>query len=102
MGLVFFEKSPRNVSIEMARDLAMLAPPGLAKVALTVDADDATLDALMASVPLDMVQLHGAESPERVVEVRARTGLPVMKAIGIADSGDLARSTSIPMSPTSF
>jgi phosphoribosylanthranilate isomerase len=66
MGLVFFEKSPRNVSFETARDLATLAPPGLAKVALTVDADDAMLDALMAAVPIDMVQLHGAESPERV------------------------------------
>jgi phosphoribosylanthranilate isomerase len=91
MGLVFFEKSPRNVSIEMARDLATLAPPGLAKVALTVNADDAMLDALMASVPIDMVQMHGAESPERVVEVRARTGLPVMKALGIAGAGDLAQ-----------
>jgi phosphoribosylanthranilate isomerase len=91
MGLVFFEKSPRNVSIEMARDLATLAPPGLAKVALTVNADDAMLDALMASVPIDMVQMHGTESPERVVEVRARTGLPVMKALGIAGAGDLAQ-----------
>jgi phosphoribosylanthranilate isomerase len=91
MGLVFFAKSPRNVSLEAARELAMLAPPGLAKVALTVDANDATLDALMSAVPLDMIQLHGSESPERVTEVRARTGLPVMKAIGIAEAEDLSR-----------
>jgi tryptophan synthase beta chain len=91
MGLVFFAKSPRNVSLEAARELAMLAPPGLAKVALTVDANDATLDALMSAVPLDMLQLHGSESPERVTEVRARTGLPVMKAIGIAEAEDLSR-----------
>jgi phosphoribosylanthranilate isomerase len=91
MGLVFFEKSPRHLSLDTARDLAMLAPPGLAKVALTVDADDATLDALLDAVPLDMLQLHGRETPERVAEVRARTGLPVMKAIGVADSGDLDR-----------
>jgi phosphoribosylanthranilate isomerase len=89
------------VSLETARELAMLAPPGLAKVALTVDADDAMLDALMSAVPLDMMQLHGSESPERVTEVRARTGLPVMKAIGIAGAEDLARSTSIPRWPTS-
>jgi phosphoribosylanthranilate isomerase len=51
-------------------------------------------------VPLDMMQLHGSESPERVTEVRARTGLPVMKAIGIAEAEDLSASTSIPRSPT--
>ena len=55
----------------------------MAKVALTVNADNATLDAITEAVPLDMLQLHGAETPERVGEVRARYGLPVMKAIGI-------------------
>lgn len=90
MGLVFYPGSPRCVTFETARALAMLAPPGLAKVALTVDADDATLDALLEAVPIDMLQLHGHESPERVLEVRARTGLPVMKALGIAVAGDLA------------
>lgn len=91
MGLVFFDKSPRNLSLETARELATLAPPGLAKVALTVNADDAMLDALMATVPVDMVQLHGSESPARVAEVRARTGLPVMKAVGLAVAEDLAQ-----------
>jgi phosphoribosylanthranilate isomerase len=91
MGLVFFAKSPRCVTPETARDLAMLAPPGLVKVALTVDADDAMLDALLDTVPIDMLQLHGAENPERVAAVRARTGLPVMKAIGIAGAEDLAQ-----------
>jgi len=91
IGLVFFPKSPRNLSFETARELAVLAPPGLAKVALTVNADDAMLDALMAAVPIDMVQLHGSESPDRVAEVRARTGLPVMKALGIGEAADLAR-----------
>jgi phosphoribosylanthranilate isomerase len=91
MGLVFFAKSPRYVTPETARDLAMLAPPGLVKVALTVDADDAMLDALLDTVPIDMLQLHGAENPERVAAVRARTGLPVMKAIGIAGAEDLAQ-----------
>jgi phosphoribosylanthranilate isomerase len=91
MGLVFFEKSPRFVSFGTARELATLAPPGLAKVALTVNADDAMLDALLDVVPIDILQLHGAESPERVMEVRTRTGLPVMKALGICGADDLAR-----------
>ncbi len=91
VGFVFFEKSPRNVGIEQARDLAVEAPVGVAKVALTVNADDAFLDKLVDTVPLDMLQLHGSESPERVAEVRARFGLPVMKAIGIADAEDVAK-----------
>lgn len=90
-GFVFFEKSPRNVNIETARALALEAPVGLAKVALVVDADDAELDAIVGSVPLDMLQLHGHESPERVSEVRARYGLPVMKAVGVADVEDMAQ-----------
>ena len=61
----------------------------MAKVALTVDADDATLDGIVADVPLDMLQLHGSESSERIAEVRARYGLPVMKAVGMSDDGDL-------------
>jgi phosphoribosylanthranilate isomerase len=89
-GFVFFPKSPRNVTLPEARLAAMAAPPGLAKVALTVDADDAALDAIVAAVPLDMLQLQGRESPDRVAEVRARYGLPVMKAIGLADEGDLS------------
>jgi len=89
-GFVFFAKSPRHVTVAQARDLALAAPVGLAKVALVVDADDATLDAIVDAVPLDMLQLHGHESPDRVAEVRARYGLPVMKAVGVADEGDLA------------
>lgn len=90
IGLVFFKKSPRNVSNADARALALTAPPGVAKVALVVDADDAALDALTDTVPLDMLQLHGRETPQRVAEVRARYGLPVMKAVGVAEAGDLA------------
>ncbi len=90
MGLVFFPKSPRNLTIAEARVLALAAPVGLAKVALTVNADDARLDAIIEAMPLDMLQLHGSESPDRVAEVRARYGLPVMKAVGVADEGDLA------------
>ena len=90
MGLNFFPKSPRFVTPDQARLLALAAPDGLCKVGLVVDADDATLDAILAAVPLDMLQLHGVESAERVAQVRARYGLPVMKVIGVADEGDLA------------
>lgn len=90
VGLNFFPRSPRFVSLDLARELALAAPPGLAKVALTVDADDATLDAITEAMPLDMLQLHGHETPDRVAEVRERYGLPVMKVIGVQDEGDLA------------
>ena len=94
MGLVFFEKSPRNITLPAAREMALAAPLGLAKVALVVNPSDAELNAITASVPLDMVQLHGRETPERVAEVKARYGLPVMKAVGIADEDDLPKLES--------
>ncbi|MDD9978212.1 MAG: phosphoribosylanthranilate isomerase [Boseongicola sp.] len=89
VGFVFFEKSPRNVGYEQARALAIDVPMGVAKVALTVNATDTELDQLTAHVPLDMLQLHGSESPERVAEVRQKYGLPVMKAVGISAADDL-------------
>lgn len=89
-GLNFFPKSPRFVTLPLARELALAAPVGLAKVALVVDAGDATLDAIVDAMPLDMLQLHGHESPDRVAEIRARYGLPVMKVLGVADESDLA------------
>ena len=94
MGLVFFEKSPRNISIPAARELSLAAPLGLAKVALVVNPSDAELDAITQTVPLDMIQLHGKETPERVAQVKARYGLPVMKAVGIADADDLPKLES--------
>lgn len=90
VGFVFFPRSPRHLTIAAARALALLVPSGVAKVALTVDLDDAGLDAILAQVPLDMLQLHGAEPPARVAAVRARHGLPVMKAVGVAGPADLA------------
>ena len=90
VGFVFFPKSPRHLELSQAAGLAALVPPGVAKTALVVDADDAMLDSLLETVPIDILQLHGAEAPERVAAIRARTGLPVMKAVGVADAGDLA------------
>ena len=91
VAFTFFAKSPRNVSLDTARELAVIVPPGVVKVALTVDAEDSFLDALTGSVPVDMLQLHGSETPERVSEVRERYGLPVMRAVGIAEAADLER-----------
>lgn len=91
VGFVFFDRSPRHLEIDAARSLAIEVPPGVAKTALTVDADDRALDEIVNSVPLDLLQLHGRETPERVAEVRVRFGLPVMKAVGVAEAADFAR-----------
>ncbi len=94
VGFVFFEPSPRHVTLAAAQ---MLAAQVLAarvdgraqKVALTVDADDATLAAVIEALTPDLLQLHGSETPERVRAIRSRFGLPVMKAIPIAGHDDL-------------
>ncbi|WP_417597554.1 phosphoribosylanthranilate isomerase [Pararhodobacter oceanensis] len=90
-GLNFFPKSPRYVSGALAREISLAAPVGLARVGLFVNADDAQLDAVLAEVPLDFLQLHGAETPERIEEIRARYGLPLIKAVGVADAEDVSK-----------
>lgn len=92
IGLVFFPPSPRNVSLQRAARLAELArrDGDAAIVALTVDADDDLVDAVAARLRPDLLQLHGREPPGRVDRLRARTGIPVMKAIGIGSRSDLA------------
>ena len=83
-----FPESPRHVSLEAGRALSAAAAKGRAlRAALVVDATDAELDAIVEALDPDLLQLHGAESPERVRAVRARTGRPAMKAIGVADGG---------------
>lgn len=90
IGFVFFPKSPRHVTFSQAAELAKLVPDSVTKVALTVNATDEFLAEMLATVPLDMLQLHGSESVERVVEIKDRFGLPVMKAVGVADESDLS------------
>ena len=90
IGFNFFPKSPRYAPIAQAAALAVDVPAGVAKVALAVNLSNAQLDDIVAGVPLDMLQLHGSESPERVAEVKQRYGLPVIKAIGVAEAEDLA------------
>ena len=91
VGFVFFERSPRHVSLAAARDAALAAPPGVAKVALSVNASDAELDSILSTVPIDILQLHGTETPARVDQLRTRYGLPVIKALGVATDEDLAQ-----------
>ncbi len=88
-GLNFFAPSPRALGIAQARAIALAAPAGMARVGLFVDADDALIDAVLAEVPLDFLQLHGAEPPDRLAALRARHGLPLIKAVGVAGPDDL-------------
>jgi len=90
VGFVFFPPSPRNIGYEAARALGERARGRAQKVALTVDARDEELTSIIAALKPDLLQLHGKETPERVVMVRARFGLPVMKALPIAERADLS------------
>ncbi|MCP4319715.1 MAG: phosphoribosylanthranilate isomerase [Hyphomicrobiales bacterium] len=89
VGFIFFAKSPRNVSPEAAALLADHAKGRAKRVAVSVNADDATLDAIVSAVEPDLLQLHGSESPERLRTVKDRYGLPVMKALALREQGDL-------------
>ncbi len=89
-GFVFFDKSPRHVSLELAASLGRRAANRACKVLVTVDAGDALLAVAIKALDPGLLQLHGSETPERVAAIRARFGLPVMKAIGIGEPADLA------------
>ena len=88
-GLMFFEKSPRFVDLNLARKLSLHAGNKIKKVAVTVNSTNQILDEIVKKVPLDFIQLHGEETPERVHEVKIRYKLPVIKAIGISELDDL-------------
>jgi len=89
-GFVFYPPSPRSVSPEEAAALARAIPPSILKVAVVVDAGDETLAAIARSLGPDLFQLHGAESPSRAAFIAGRFGIPVMKAIAVAQAADLA------------
>src|SRR4051812_21491411 len=89
-GFVFFSPSPRHLSLENARELAKQAKGRVVKVALTVDADDATLEKIVDALRPDILQLHGKESVARLRDIRQKFGLPVMKALAIETASDLA------------
>jgi phosphoribosylanthranilate isomerase len=90
VGFVFFAPSPRSVGFEAARALGARVRGRAQKVALSVDANNEQLAAMIEAIAPDMLQLHGKEPPERVAMVRGRFGLPVMKALPIAERTDLS------------
>lgn len=92
VGFVFFPASPRALAPADAAPLAAAVPPVTKRIGVVVDADDATLEHILADVDLDMLQCHGAESPTRVAGIRARFGRPVIKAIAVADGEDIRKA----------
>jgi phosphoribosylanthranilate isomerase len=93
LGFVFFPKSPRHLAYDEARRLRETVRDRAAVVALTVDADDATLGAILESARPDVLQLHGRETPDRVARIRERTGLAVMKAVGVSAAAEVAAAS---------
>lgn len=92
-GFVFYARSPRYVTVAQAAALAAATPKAIKRVGLFVDVDDATIEAVLKDAPLELLQFHGAETPARCRAVRARFGVPVMKAIKIGGPGDLDHAT---------
>ena len=91
IGFVFFPKSPRYITLETFSTLAQNIPDTVTKVALVVNADDALLKRITANGCIDMLQLQGQETPERVQEIKQKTGLRVMKAVGLSEKNDLVK-----------
>lgn len=89
VGFIFFPKSPRHVSIAQAAALRELARGRAMSVAVTVDAEDGMLDEIVSGMRPDIIQLHGHETPQRVRDVKARYGLPVIKAFSVSEAQDL-------------
>ena len=94
VGFVFYSRSPRCVDPAMVKQLEAGVPPAVRKVGLLVDEGDARIAEILGNCDLDLLQLHGHETPERVAEIRARFGKPVIKAIPISESADLDRAAA--------
>ena len=89
VGFVFYPPSPRSITAPELARLVVEVPPGVTKVGLFVDAEDDFIAEQLAAAALDLLQLHGAESPDRVAAIRERFDVPIMKAIKIAEAADL-------------
>jgi phosphoribosylanthranilate isomerase len=89
VGFVFYPPSPRAVGPEQAARLCAATPAGIERVGLFVNAEDSLIGAILAAAPLDILQFHGSESPERVVEARSRFGRKIMKSVAVADPEDV-------------
>lgn len=94
VGLVFYPPSPRSVTPAAAAELAEIAGTRAVRTGLFVDPDDALIDDVLSQVPLDLLQLHGKETPERVAALRRRAGRPVMKAIRVGSKADIDGATA--------
>jgi phosphoribosylanthranilate isomerase len=93
IGFVFYPPSPRAVTPQRAARLCAAVPEGIVRVGSFVDADDAAIDIVLAKAPIDILQFHGGESPDRVAESKLRFGRPVMKAVSIAKPQDMLDAT---------
>jgi phosphoribosylanthranilate isomerase len=89
VGFVFYPPSPRHLTLAAAAALATAVPAGITRVGVFVDPEDALLRAVLEKVPLDLLQLHGQESPERVAAIKSGFGKPAMKAVPVAGAADL-------------
>jgi len=89
LGFVFYPPSPRAVAPDHAARLCAAVPAGISRVGLFVDTNDAAIEAVLETAPIDLLQFHGSESPERVAEARLRFGRPVIKAVAIAGPPDV-------------
>lgn len=94
LGFVFYARSPRCIEPATAKQLATAAPPSVLRVGLIVDESDARIAEILAGCDLDVLQLHGSETPERVAEIRARFGKQVIKAIPVSEAADLDRAAA--------
>lgn len=92
VGFMFFPKSPRYVTPAQASVLSTQAEGRISRVGVFVDADDTTIAEAVTAARLDVLQLHGSETPERVGQLRARFGMPVWKVFSVATAGDVERS----------
>ena len=92
VGFMFYARSPRYVAPALAAEIAHGIPRRMFKVGVFVDADDAAIGAILKQAPLDMLQLHGGETPERAAQIRAHFALPVIKAIAVGGEADIARA----------
>lgn len=91
VGFVFYSPSPRAISLDMAKELALTLPTGVRSVALFVDPSDEALEAVLGHVPIDMIQLHGDETPTRVAQIREKYTLPVIKAFPVRTEDDIEK-----------
>lgn len=89
IGFVFYPPSPRHIAIDTAKELSLMIPTGIRSVALFVDPTDEQLEAVLGHVQIDMIQLHGDESPERVSEIKAKYAMPIIKAFPVREAADI-------------